>query len=78
MHYLLSADMARGRATSLCWGHVGTGLECTKCGSAIDRNGVDEDKSQSWRVKKPTNKAILVELVSDWSSGPFWNDQVSP
>ena len=52
---------------------VGMGLECTKCGPAIDRKGVDKDKIQPQRTKKLTNKDILVELVRYWSSEPFCN-----
>ena len=53
------------------------GLDHTKCSTATDRKGSDKDKIQLQRIKKPTNKDILVELVSDWSSGLFYNNLVN-
>ena len=53
---------------------IDMGLECTKYGTTTNRKGVDKDKSQLWRIKKPTNKDSLVELVNNWLSGPFYNN----
>ena len=45
--------------------YVGMGLECTKCSTASDINGVEKDKVQLRRVKKSTNKDFFVKLVSN-------------
>ena len=67
--------MEKGRWTEIF--NVDMWLDCTKCSTDTGNKGTNKDKSQPKRTKESKNKDILVELVSDWSSGPFCNNLVS-